>query len=386
MLFQLRKITLSILLVFIFGSIIFAEDGVQNQKSKGEWFNRISLNLDAVTLLQYNGTDTSKMSPLTARIRLKTEFRFSDSVSLILGTVNVGGRNSLHGVTGAFVPINDIAYTSGEQPGIITALLVDKAYMRLDSGIFSLSIGLMDLDSFDRDGSGIMNNGVILDEMYSFISAHFTRMLALNFMEKELSEPSVQAFMMTFRFTDFLTFRAGMTFASGGYHVFIRNTGPFEFDFTHYLFGFKNQIKIVFGLSDADKSGVHLLSPSAGVTLNQRFTKNLRLFSSFSHAEKKNYVSQLFGTFLWHFNAGFTFASGNGDVKTSPHYIGIGFSTAKKYDYDVTEKALELFWRFSITGSIYLTPSFLVIKNPSGTTESGKDWAYLPAIKGTMFF
>lgn len=340
------------------------------------------LGLESAAIMQYNGTSASKLTPISGLLRVNGEFNIDRGLDIAVRAFSSGGRNTLHGEPGAWVPINSIAMYGEETPEDLNrpVFRLDVCSLRYQTDWFSLVVGLVDLDRYDMQGNGVMNSPVIMHGLGGFVSPHFTRMLALNFTEQEKFS-SVPALLLGFRLSESLYFRAGITCGEAGYHFFIRNSGPFELDYQYKTFGRTSHIKLVFGLGDAHESTTHKLSPAAGIMINQYLSSRLCLFAAFSHGEKWERVARLFGNFLWHGFAGLTWAGGRTDPKEADHYVGLGASIAKHYDYSAQEQMFEAFWRIRLAGRLFLTWDFALLHNPAGTASGAAAWVVLPAVR-----
>lgn len=353
-----------------------------------KWYERMDIGMDAASILQFNGTSDSRRTPISSRIRIKADFNIDEGLTMTFRAYASGGRTDIHGDTGAVAPVNDIAMRAEQsaEDANRPPVKADMAFVRYDQPKYAIAAGLMDLGSYEKDGDGFFTNPVSLDEMYAFVSGHFTRDLGANFTEKERYS-SLAALVGTWRFDSPLTMRAAITFGDNGNHFFVRNTGIVELAYKYSLLGYDdNSLKFDFGFSDADESMTHKMSPSGIISMGQRVSERFRVFAAYSRGEEWRRVSTLFGSVLWHLKGGVTYCSADGDPKTATHYAGIGLSAARSYEERVPEKAMELFWRYKVTKHAFITPDLEVIYNANGSTEAKHEWAILPAIKGTLFF
>jgi len=343
---------------------------------------KLELGVDAAAMLQFNGTRDSRLTPIPNRLRLWGVFCFDTNASFFLRIFTSSGRNALHGTPGAFAPINDISmYRKAIDSGhdLRSRLRLDSALFRWERGSFLLAAGLVNTRHIHSHGYGIMTLPGVGDPLTGFISSHFTRMLALNFLELEHSS-SIPAFFLSFRLTDWLQVRTGLTFGNSGYHVFIRNTGLVEFLISPGSGKEGLRIAVIIGASDADESGTHQLTPAAGVNcLLPAGIPGLSLFFGYSRAEGENAVSILFGSFLWHFQAGLIWSTVGGSM-------GAGYSAARHYSSRTPESLWELFWKLPLAPWLEFTPDLQLIHHPAGSTMDGKAWAVVAGLRVVLFF
>jgi hypothetical protein len=294
----------------------------------------------------------------------------------------------LHGDPGAFAAVNDIAMFGTHTNDSLENLNrpqphIDQAAVRFGGESVLVSVGLHDLASFLPDGSGIGGEPLSGEGMHGFLSTHFSRQLALPFLELERSL-SIPAVLVRWRITTALVLKGGLTFGDVGYHVFIRNSLPLELEFRHRVFGREGRLAVYLGGADADASGTHRISPAGGLAVSQHLSGGLAVFASYCRAEAANPVSVLFGSFRWHGKAGVV----AGDLSTDGNgwRAGVGFSAARHYTAPVPEKAVEVFWRLPLGPGMHLTPNLLLLVNPAGIEESGRTLALLAGLRYVLSY
>lgn len=349
-----------------------------------KWYERMELTGQAAALLQYNETDLSKVTPISSRASLQSDWLLEEGAHFTMRIYSTGGRNTLKGGVRSDAPTNDMTHLTEQDienrntPPVRT----DLAYVQYETDGHYMAIGLMELDGGATEG--FLANEAILDGTNGFVTGHFTKTLGVNFFDEQ-SAPTLPAIAYRYRLNDSATVRAALSFGDSGQHFFIRNTGIVEFDLKHNAFGSEQSIKLAIGFSDADESTTHKLSPSAALSLCQRIGESTRLFAVYSHAEEENRVSSLFGSYLWHAKAGLTYAS-EGDTRTSRHYAGIGLSAARSYYSDTSEKSIEAFWRYRLNQSAHVTLDLAVLFDASGTPEGQSGRVYLPGVRAVVAF
>ena len=366
--------TVSVLTFFVACSVFLSSGYVDA--------GRLDVGFDAAAMLQFQGTRDSKLTPIPNRLRIWGRFSFTTNASFYLRTFASGGRNTLHGLPGAFVPVNDISVYAKETDSgddLRPRLRMDSAAFRWENRFFRLAVGQINLHSVQRDGSGVMELPGVSNPLTGFISAHFTRMLALNFMELE-NLSSIPALVLGFRFGDHFSIRTGLTCGNSGYHFFIRNTGFLEVSFFPSREDKNFKLGLILGASDADESGTHKLTPAAGINCLIPIAGGLTAFAGYSRAEEKNAISSLFGSFRWHLQSGLLVQK-QGRIIT-----GAGFSTVRHYSSAVRESVWEIFWNIKAASYLQLTPDFQLIHHPAGSTIDGKAWAVIASFKTVLFF
>lgn len=378
-------------MLLIAAPVMAAESGITNAPLADKlqkWYDRLDLGMDAAAIIQFNSTGESARTPISGRVRVKADFSIDEGFDMIFRVYASGGRSMLHGESSAFAPINDIAMreVQSEEDANRPPVIADMAYVRYERGPYTVTGGLIDLDSFEKDGDGFLTNPVTMDEMHAFSSGHFTRDLAANFMESD-NYSSLAALTGTWRISDPLTLRAAVTFGDSGNHFFVRNTAMVELAYKYSLLGYDdNKLDFALGFSDADESETHKMSPSGVIGLGQRVSEHFRVFAGFSRGEEWKRVATLFGSVLWHANAGITYSSNDAGPKEARHYAGLGVSVLRAYGEHTTEKAIEVFWRYRALKHAFITPDLQVLYNPGGETGRTDEWAIIPGLKATVFF
>lgn len=345
----------------------------------------ISFGFAAAALLQFNGTRDSQLTPIASLLRLHGTFRFDSRAEVRLAAFASGGRNTLHGTPGAFVPVNDLAvYATNDNAasdGAMPRLRLGEAFFRWAPGRVSLLLGLAAPDRLD--GEGVLTAAGVTDPLQGFTSGHFTRMLALGFLERErsLALPLVSC---SWTIRPRLRLRAGMTFGDSGFHFFIRNTGWLELTLSVPLAARDTEVRLAVGAADADASGTHKLTPAAGILLRQPILNTLDFFIGYSRADAATAVSVLFGSYRWHFKSGIVFSPGTGSTRR--HALGMGVSAVRAYAATVPEEVLEVFWKIPLADYFALTPDLQIIRHPAGSTADGRAWAVLAGLRTVLVF
>lgn len=366
----------------ILALLAFCASGLSGAVSE-QRTNTFEWSADFAALLQYNGSANSKLTPISALARFSGDYALAEGFGLHARVFAASGRYKLHGLPGAAVPVNTLA----EYPldtiasnGNVYPVKIDEAGFRARAKGIDFYGGLGDLSRLFGDDDGVMNNPLSPDASDGFVSGHFAGGIALNWTE-EMRFRSIPVIAARMTVAEWLKIKIGMTFGDTEFHFFIRNSGFLELDFSYRLFGAVGRLALAVGASDADKSTTHKLSPSLGAMLSQSLGAGLSLFAQFSHAEKANRVSTLFGYAFWHASGGFVWQN-----KRATHRIGLAASTVALYDGEKNEKALEAFWRIRLVRETWLTFDLGIVRNPNGTDISGARWVALPAVRISTAF
>ncbi len=187
--------------------------------------------------------------------------------------------------------------------------------------------------------------------------------------------------MMRFVIVEDLYFRFGVTFGLATNHMFTRNTFPVELSYEAE----RLHVSLNFGLSDADSSLVHKMSPSYGAIVEFAPLHTVTVFAKYSivgedittfrtpdDSDDDLYkVAKEFSPYYDHLAVGAV-------VETGLTAFGLGYSMLHSYDNPVGEEVVELFMRTKVLDNFEITPSFQLILNPNGDANYPYVWPFLP--------
>lgn len=346
----------------------------------------LNYNCEIYGSLQVNHPTYSQVTSTPSRIRFELNTITSNkSYYFTTRIIGAGGR-AYFGSPTSFVPANDVA---GDQSLYVEYgkdnVLIDQAFFACKVMTkMNMFVGLIDPFTFHK-GKGFTYSQATLNENMGFISPHFLKLYANNGLD-QVYFISIPSLFFVHEFSDNLIIRYGITAGLTDTHIFVRNSFPAEIDMT--LFNKTSHFVINFGFADADSSFVHKVSPSVGIIWDQKIIDRLCFFAKASRIFKdiktwktpaNNFnddykVAKEFSEFMEHFNCGLTFGCDR-------IYSGCGISYLKSMLKGTPEKNIELFVRFKLDDSLYLTPDSQIILNPSGNKEDKSDLLWLGALR-----
>lgn len=316
-------------------------------------------------LLQYNGTEYSKLTPVTAGFNGGLDWKFSYSWQLSIAVRGGRGRRALHGTPGSWVPVNSIALYQYDSDGATNAVIPGENFVQWQNSAAGLRVGYLDLFSIrNKQFSFSSPSGFA-----GFINPHFNRLLAVHAFEKEQLQliPAVQFY---WQILPWLRLQTALTAGDSDYHVFIRNTLPVELKISWTPAGVLQELILQAGFADADSSGTHRISPAAGVILRQNLGKGIVLFGGISSGRNRDEVNQIFTEYRQHYTAGMVW-----QLSHRADY-GAAWSSLKSYHGTRSEQAYAVYGRWRLSRAVSMVVDLTFLKNAAG--EQTPVW--LPAL------